>query len=501
MGNILLGWQTSRVYNSKHLSSLSAIGSTTTSHHRTSSLMSLNPLAPVFLPRHQSSSDPPLSLCNSNTMNLPLAQLICGMPPQITPSHAPSINQHIADNTLLLPLLQPINLYTKDPAAHKPTPGSSTHLPSSLHHQMKCLQAINNSIQQFNQHLKAEKLDRQVLQLVVLQLQNDFAVLRYLLFPSTETIPNKDITVKESATSPFFDTNANPKPNANPNPNPNPNPSSHPISAFPPSGPRTPTLRRSTPVGAVGTAKTKTNNYVNTDFQTIPSTQETTIHNLTSRICKLEKLFANEVSTYTSITAGVHSQYFLLYDKIRQLEPGNSDVIIWKIPSVKFVFDSAKVAQPSSDPLIEPATSFSSPIFRTHPHGYNFFIKLYPYGIGPATGKCASVLFALFPGDHDNLLKWPFTKTIHIGIQDKLNPMNTWMKTILPDHDPAYKKPTMSTKTGVVTTLINNFIPHSELFSETEGFLIDGSCFVEIKFSDPPVLKPHTQTSLLFPFP
>ena len=79
--------------------------------------------------------------------------------------------------------------------------------------------------------------------------------------------------------------------------------------------------------------------------------------------------------------------------------------------------------------------------------------------------------------------------------------MNTWMKTILPDQDPTYKKPTMSTKTGVATILINNFIPHSKLFSETEAFLIDGASFVEIKFSDAPVLKPHTQTSLLFPFP
>ena len=254
----------------------------------------------------------------------------------------------------------------------------------------------------------------------------------------------------------------------------------------------------------MGTAKTKTNNTTKADSQLTPKSQEVpsaTLQNLKTRISKLEKLFPNEVSSYTSITAGIHSQYFLLYDKIHQLEPGNSDVIIWKIPSVKFVFDSAKVAQPSSDPLIEPAISFSSPIFRTHPHGYNFFIKLYPYGIGPATGKCASVLFALFPGDYDNLLKWPFTKTIHIGIRDQLEPMNTWMKTILPDQDPAYKKPTMSTKTGVATILINNFIPHSKLFSETEGFLIDGACFVEIKFSDPPVLKPHTQTSLLFPFP
>ena len=461
--------------------------------------MSLNPLAPAFLPHHQSSSDPPVSLCNSNTMNLPLAQLICGMPPQIIPSHAPSIKQHTADNSLLL---QPINQYATNAAAHKPIPGSSTPLPSALHHQTQCLQAINNSIQQFNQHLKAEKLDRQILQLVVLQLQNDFAVLRYLLFSSPKTTPNKDIILKDTATSPLSDTNANPNPSVNPtpNPNPNPNPSPHLYSAFPLSGLRAPTLRRSTPVGAVGTAKTK-NNTANADSQPIPNTQDTTIQNLTSRISKLEKLFANEVSSYTSITAGIHSQYFILYDKIRQLEPGNSDVIIWKIPSVKFVFDSAKLARPSSDPLIEPATSFSSPIFRTHPHGYNFFIKLYPYGIGPATGRCASVLFALFPGDYDNLLQWPFTKTIHIGIRDQLDPMNTWVKTIRPDEDPAYKKPTMSTKTGVATILINNFIPHSKLFSETEGFIIDGASFVEIKFSDPPVLKPHTQTSLLFPFP
>ena len=153
--------------------------------------MSLNPLAPAFLPHHQSSSDAPLSLCNSNTMNLPLAQLFSGMPPQITPLHAPSINQHIADNTLLLPHLQPMNPSTTDAAAHKLTPRLSTHLPPSLQHQTKCLQAINNSIQQFHQHLKAEKLDRQILQLVVHQLQNDLAVLRYLLLSSTGTTPQQ----------------------------------------------------------------------------------------------------------------------------------------------------------------------------------------------------------------------------------------------------------------------------------------------------------------------
>ena len=269
-------------------------------------------------------------------------------------------------------------------------------------HQANCLQAVHKTIQQLNQQLKAENLDKQALQLIALQLQNDFALLRYLLFS------DKDTAAKESATRPII------KPNPNLTPNPN-----RTSSAFTLPCTDDEQLHRSTPVGAVGPRRVKANNSANADFQPTIDTQEAppiTVQNLASTFSKLEKLFTDEITTYTSITAGIHSQYFFLYDKIRQLEPGNSDVIIWKIPSVKFVFESAKMAQPSSDPLIEPATSFSGPIFRTHPHGYNFFIKFYPYSTGPDTSKCASIVFTLFPGDYDNLLKWPFSKLIHISI-------------------------------------------------------------------------------------
>ena len=75
------------------------------------------------------------------------------------------------------------------------------------------------------------------------------------------------------------------------------------------------------------------------------------------------------------------------------------------------------------------------------------------------------------------------------------------MKTIQLDQDPAYENPTISTKTGVAKVIVNNFFPHSKFFSKTEGFLIHGASFIEIKFFDPPVPKYHTQTSLLFPFP
>ena len=39
----------------------------------------------------------------------------------------------------------------------------------------------------------------------------------------------------------------------------------------------------------------------------------------------------------------------------------------------------------------------------------------------------------------------------------------------------AYKRPTMSTKTGAATILVNKFIPHPKLSKETEAFLIDGA--------------------------
>ena len=229
-------------------------------------------------------------------MSLPLAQFFCGMPAQIIPSHVPSVTQQALDGSLLFPLPQPTNLSTPNAAAHQPPPEPSALLSLPLQHQAICLQAIHKTIQQFNQHLKAQHLDRQTLQLIVLQLQNDFALLRYLLFS------NRDIATKDSATSPLL----------NPNPNPNPLPIS---SAFPLPGPGDPRLPRSTPMGAVGLPRAITNNSAKVDLQPTPDTQEapsTAVQKLTSRICKVEKLFADELSTYTSITAGIFSQYFFL---------------------------------------------------------------------------------------------------------------------------------------------------------------------------------------------
>ena len=235
--------------------------------------MSLNPLAPASLHQFESSCDPAISLGNSTTVSFPLAQLFCRMPPQISPPHAPSTNQHITDGTFLLPSLQLTSQSKPNAAAHPPNPEPSALLFSPLQHQAICLQSIHKTIQQFNQYLKAKHLDRQALQLIALQLHNDFALLRYSLFSDTDT------AAPDPATSPLN----------NPNPIPNTHPTSSALTL-----PCTDDAkhRRSTPVDAMGSPKAKTNNSSYADFQPLLNTQEvpsTTVQNLAARIGKLEK--------------------------------------------------------------------------------------------------------------------------------------------------------------------------------------------------------------------
>ena len=135
-------------------------------------------------------------------MSLPLAQMICGLPSPINPSHASTLRQSITDDTFILNLIQQKNPPKHDAETLQIPPGSS-----SRQHQAQYLQAIHGTIQQFHQRLKAEKLDRKTLQLIFLQLQKYFAILRYLLFFSVGTLPISDTSVEDLATSPLIHLN------------------------------------------------------------------------------------------------------------------------------------------------------------------------------------------------------------------------------------------------------------------------------------------------------
>ena len=98
------------------------------------------------------------------------------------------------------------------------------------------------------------------------------------------------------------------------------------------------------------------------------------------------------------------SHFAFLYDRIRALESGGTDTILWKLTPLKIVFDSAKSSARLDNAAQDPSTHYNSPVYHTHPYGFYFFVQFYPYGLDSAAGNHASIMFALSPGDYDGLL-------------------------------------------------------------------------------------------------
>ena len=213
---------------------------------------------------------------------------------------------------------------------------------------------------------------------------------------------------------------------------------------------------------------------------------------LETRVRHLEEEIIKARESRETIASIHRSQFAFLYDRIRALESGGSDTILWKLTAVKLVFDTAKSSPRLDNAAKDPSTHYNSPVYRTHPYGYNFFVQFYPYGLDAVAGNHASIMFALFPGDYDGLLKWPFSKTIHLSVRDQLDPQNTWTISFAPSDRISFRRPTRD----ALPTLMNfNFFPHSKMFSKTEIFLLDNTLYLEIKFTDLPDPEGATPSS------
>ena len=165
------------------------------------------------------------------------------------------------------------------------------------------------------------------------------------------------------------------------------------------------------------------------------------------------------------------------------MESEGSDTILWNLTSVKLVSDTAKSSARLDNAAKDPSVHYNSPVYRTHPYGYNFFVQFYPYGLDSSAGNHASIMFALFPGDYDGLLTWPFPKTIQLSVRDQLDPQNTWTIAFAPSEKNSFRRPTREP----LPTLMNfNFFPHSKMFSKTENFLLNDNLYSKIKFTDLP---------------
>ena len=138
---------------------------------------------------------------------------------------------------------------------------------------------------------------------------------------------------------------------------------------------------------------------------------------LETRVKQLEEEVTKAKNCREIIISIYRSQITFLYDRFRALESGDKNTILWKLTSLRLVFDTAKCAARLDDAATNPSTHCNSPVYRTHRHGYNSFVLFYPYGLDSAAGNHASIMFALFPGDYDGLLAWPFPKTIHLSVR------------------------------------------------------------------------------------
>ena len=129
---------------------------------------------------------------------------------------------------------------------------------------------------------------------------------------------------------------------------------------------------------------------------------------LETRVRQLEQEITKARESCETISSIYRSQFAFLYDRIRALESGGTDTTLWKLTSLKLVFDTAKSSARLVNAAKDPSTHYISPVYRTHPYGYNFSVQFYPYAPEAASGNHASLMFALFPGDYDGFLKWPF---------------------------------------------------------------------------------------------
>ena len=213
---------------------------------------------------------------------------------------------------------------------------------------------------------------------------------------------------------------------------------------------------------------------------------------LETRVRQLEEEITKAREGRETIASFHRSQFDFLYYRNQALKSGGSDTILWKLTAFRLVFDTAKSAARLDNAATNPSTHYNSPVYRTHPHGYNFFIQFYLYGLNAAAGNHASIMFALFPGDYDGLLTWPFPKTIHLSVCDQLNPQNKWTTTFTPSKKTPFRRPAREPH----PTLTNfNFLPHSKMFSKTENFLLDNISYLEIKFTDLPNPEGATPSS------
>ena len=144
---------------------------------------------------------------------------------------------------------------------------------------------------------------------------------------------------------------------------------------------------------------------------------------------------------------------------------------------MRFVFDSAKPTHLQPKSIDDNFFGYWSPVFHTHPSGYNLIIPFHPYGIDTTAGQFATLTLAIFPGKYDGPLRGPFPKVVHLIIRDQIDAHKTWTQMIQSTREPPFRGPTFSLKNDALFAVaIYENIPLYKYFSETDDYIVNDVC-------------------------
>ena len=421
--------------------------------------MKLNRHAPIFKPTNRSRlftiyRPELLTEKDASTLQNIIDLTIPTKSPKTSPdSNSPTVSEQLH---LLSTELNQLRINSEQ-ALERTKPLNQTFLLAKIK-QFRYLQAVQHQVAQFFVDLNTEKSERLKLRTTIRQLEDELTQLRRQVSePSSSSLP-VPFTVNPPSSAAFQDCSA--------------------LNNIHISRPRvTITSKR--------TSSTTSRSRLTESLQAHPSTQTTSgpSLDLETRVRQLEEEITKARDSRETISSIYRSQFAFLYDRIQALESGGTDTILWKLTSLKLVFDTAKSSARLDNAAQDHSTHYNSPVYCTHPYGYNFFLQFYPYGLDSSAGNHASFMFSLFPGDYHGLLTWPFPKTIQLSVRDQFDPQKLWTTAFAPSEKIYFRRPSREP----LPTLMNfNFFPHSKMFSKTENFLLIDALYLEIKFTNLP---------------
>ena len=221
---------------------------------------------------------------------------------------------------------------------------------------MQYLHAVQHQVVHFFVDLSSEKVERLKLHATIRQLEDELAQLRRQineLSPPSLPAPS---TVNQTSSAAFQDPGALDKNQRS---------------------------RPSLTITLKGTSSSTSQSRLVELPRAPPSTQTTSGPSLVieTRVKQLGEEITKARDSCETIASIYRSQFAFLYDKIKALESGGTDTILWKITSLKLVFDTAKSSARLDNAAKDTSFHYNSPVYRTHPYGYNFSVQFYPYGL------------------------------------------------------------------------------------------------------------------------